>query len=577
MRKTIFVSLLLAFAFGAKANHWIPDPYQFADNMNVIGVIEINGVEQTSDRIEIGAFCNGECRGSEMLAYYEGLNRYMVFLTLYGQSGHTLDFRLYDHDAQAELDITPSATIQFVANGIVGSLVEPYVFAFSGGSCVVTAEAQPTEGGTVSGSGTFLMGETCTLTASPSEQFRFLYWTESGETVSTSASYTFTVVSDRLLTAHFERISYQVEGRPFPENAGSVEGSGSYFQGESCTLTASSNFGYSFAEWKDGDAMVCTDSIYTFDVEYDRSLIAVFLPNEYQISFDIEPAEGGEVVGNGFYVYGDTAWLHATPNPTYYFIDWKENGETVCTLPDFPVVVDGNHHFVATFAQDCYVVTAISEPFDGGTISGAGNYISGTVCHLTTHPASGFGFEKWTENGATVSTSASYSFTVEANHDLTAHFFRVPYEITVSANPEIGGTVEGGGWFYYGDVCTLNATPFAGYGFSHWEASGQVVSFDSEYSFVVTRDADLTAHFVDVSAVEDAESVVSVFPNPSHGNVSIVCPSMKRIEVYDILGCKVYGKECQSDSVEISIEKQGVYFVIMSDGLIQTAVKVIIE
>lgn len=28
----------------ALANHWEPDPYQFADNMNVIGVIEINGL-----------------------------------------------------------------------------------------------------------------------------------------------------------------------------------------------------------------------------------------------------------------------------------------------------------------------------------------------------------------------------------------------------------------------------------------------------------------------------------------------------------------------------------------------------
>ena len=62
MRKVILVFLLLAFATVAKANHWTPDPYQFADNMNVIGVIEINGVEQTSDQLEIGAFCNGECR-----------------------------------------------------------------------------------------------------------------------------------------------------------------------------------------------------------------------------------------------------------------------------------------------------------------------------------------------------------------------------------------------------------------------------------------------------------------------------------------------------------------------------------
>lgn len=650
MRKIILITCLLVIAFVAKANHWIPNPYQFADNMNVIGIIEINGIEQTSNRLEIGAFCGDECRGSEMLAYYEVLDRYMVFLTLYGQSGHTFDFRLYDHDSQTELDLTCSATIQFVVNGIVGSLFEPYAFAFSGGSCIITADAQPAEGGTACGDGTFPIGETCTLTAlpsehyhflhwqendtvvsteseyvfaatcnrhltacfetntwqvdadvlpleggtvsgtgdyaegttctlsaSPSEQYRFLYWSESGETVSISSSYTFTVLSDRFLTAHFERISYMIEGRPYPENAGAVDGLGYYFQGEACTLTATSNYGYSFAEWKEGDDTVCTDSIYTFDVENDRSLVAVFLPNEYLITVETNPSEGGEVVGDGLFAYGDTALLHATPSSTYYFIDWKEDGETVCTSPDFPVFVNGNHHFIATFAQDCFVVTAISEPLNGGSISGAGNYISGTLCCLTAYPSSGYGFEKWTENGITVSTSASYSFTVEADHDLTAHFFRVPYEITVSADPETGGMVEGGGWFYYGDECTLNAVPSADYYFSHWESSGQTVSSDPEYTFTVTCDAELTAHFVYVTSIDESECASSVFPNPAHNNFSVVCPSLKRIEVYDMFGRKVYDAECQSSSAEISIEQRGVYVVVISDGFSRTAVKVIIE
>lgn len=650
MRKVILVFLLLAFATVAKANHWTPDPYQFADNMNVIGVIEINGVEQTSDQLEIGAFCNGECRGSEMLAYYEGLNRYMVFLTLYGQSGHTLDFRLFDHDSQTELELESPPTMQFVVNGIEGSLSEPYIFAFSGGSCVITANVQPVDGGTVSGAGTFLVGETCTLTASPSEHYRFLHWqendmivstepeyvfaatsnryltacfeivtwqievevlpseagtitgtggyvdgstciltaspsehyrflcwTEFGETVSTSDTYTFTVVSDRLLTAHFEPIPYTIEVRAFPENAGVVEGFGSYFQGETCTLTAVSNYGFSFAEWKEGDDAVSTDSIYSFVVENDRSLIAVFQPNEYQITIETEPADGGEAVGDGLYAYGDTALLRATPNPSFYFIDWKENGETVCTSPELSVVVDGNHHFSATFAQSCYVVTATPEPSDGGSISGTGNYISGTVCYLTAHSAPGYGFEKWTENGVTVSTSALYSFLVDANHDLTAHFLRVPYEITVSANPEIGGTVEGGGWFYYGDVCTLNASPSADYCFSHWENSGEIVSLDSEYTFEVTCDANLTAHFDYITNVQNFERLVSVFPNPAHGCCTVVCPSMKRVEVYDMLGRKVYAVDCHSESVEIGVEQSGVYFIMVINDFARTLVKTVFE
>ena len=132
MRRRVLCCCLLLLGMAARANHWEPDSHQFADNMNVIGIIMINGVEQTDASLELGAFCGDECRGSEMLTYFEGLGRYMVFLTLYGASGHTLSFRLYDHASQRELELTPPETIQFVPNDIVGSVLEPYVFSFTG-------------------------------------------------------------------------------------------------------------------------------------------------------------------------------------------------------------------------------------------------------------------------------------------------------------------------------------------------------------------------------------------------------------------------------------------------------------
>ena len=69
----------------------------------------------------------------------------------------------------------------------------------------VTATASPTEGGTVTGGGTYAEGTSVTVTAAPNGHNEFLNWTdERGNVVSTEAAYTFTAEGDRTLTANFK-------------------------------------------------------------------------------------------------------------------------------------------------------------------------------------------------------------------------------------------------------------------------------------------------------------------------------------------------------------------------------------
>ena len=70
----------------------------------------------------------------------------------------------------------------------------------------VNVEAAPAEGGTVSGGGGIEYGTEATVTATPADDYRFVKWTERGTTVSTSATYSFRVTTDRLLMAHFEPV-----------------------------------------------------------------------------------------------------------------------------------------------------------------------------------------------------------------------------------------------------------------------------------------------------------------------------------------------------------------------------------
>lgn len=72
-----------------------------------------------------------------------------------------------------------------------------------GQTFTITATANPTDGGTVTGGGIYNQGQSCTLIATANGGYTFSNWTENGAVVSADASYTFTVNSDRGLVANF--------------------------------------------------------------------------------------------------------------------------------------------------------------------------------------------------------------------------------------------------------------------------------------------------------------------------------------------------------------------------------------
>ena len=69
----------------------------------------------------------------------------------------------------------------------------------------VTLDAEPSEGGSVSGGGEVAEGTAVTVIATANEGYTFTGWQENGNTVSTAASYTFTASADRSLVALFEK------------------------------------------------------------------------------------------------------------------------------------------------------------------------------------------------------------------------------------------------------------------------------------------------------------------------------------------------------------------------------------
>ena len=97
-----------------------------------------------------------------------------------------------------------------------------------------------------------------------------------------------------------------------------------------------------------------------------------------------------------------------------------------------------------------------------------------------------------------------------------------PINITVSANPAQGGTVSGGGAYYFGETCTVTATVNAGYRFLRWMENGQEISTDLEFSFTVVQDRNLVATFEKGLLIGDGGDATDQYlPSNSYYNYSL--------------------------------------------------------
>jgi len=94
------------------------------------------------------------------------------------------------------------------------------------------------------------------------------------------------------------------------------------------------------------------------------------------------------------------------------------------------------------------------------------------------------------------------------------NFGKSKYSINASANPLEGGTIEGQGQYGYDESITLTATANEDYSFINWTENGIEVSSDTQYTFEVKANRDLTANFVEIiyhtiTAMADANGSIT--------------------------------------------------------------------
>jgi hypothetical protein len=106
-----------------KETYWKGNHHAFATNLTMIVTLDENQLAVRKGSHEVGAFVNGECRGSARIEEVNG--SYVAFLTVSGEAGEEVTFRLYDVTTGSEYAKVASERISYKANDVYGTLSEP--------------------------------------------------------------------------------------------------------------------------------------------------------------------------------------------------------------------------------------------------------------------------------------------------------------------------------------------------------------------------------------------------------------------------------------------------------------------
>ncbi len=127
----------------------------------------------------------------------------------------------------------------------------------------------------VSGAGAFKFGDSVTLEVKPKDGYRFDGWVENGEVISTGTTLDFDILADRTLSLKLTKL-FTVGLTVSPAEGGSVEGEGTFAEGEEVTIKAIAQDGYQFMNWTSYGREVSKEAEYTFKAARNIKLVANF-------------------------------------------------------------------------------------------------------------------------------------------------------------------------------------------------------------------------------------------------------------------------------------------------------------
>lgn len=297
---------------------------------------------------------------------------------------------------------------------------------------------------------------------------------------------------------------------------GIASGNGWYANGDTVTLKVTPSMGYSFSKWTtdtEGKTSVGTESTYTFTLDAGSPDTYYAWLDEVKYTVTCESVEGGTCTtstSDGKYVYGQKATVTATANDNYEFVGWKDSyGTTVSTDAEYNFTVIGDTALTPEFVKvktdegaDIAYVT-VSFYHQSGKLLDSQKVVSGEGKITTTVNAPtkvGFDFLGWSAkaSGATAEDVVDFETATFSENTSLYPVFKaqdITYTLTVVGLQTEQKAPQ--------SSVTVTADPIEGKQFVGWkDANGNIVSYDSTYTFIITGDTTLEACY------EQADSVI---------------------------------------------------------------------
>ena len=297
--------------------------------------------------------------------------------------------------------------------------------------------------------------------------------------------------------------TYALTVKVVPKEGGSVspEGVTHHRAGIQVSLTPTPADGYVFSHWSE-PCHTSLDCIVTMDG--DKMFTAHFTPI-FELTTFSSPADGGIVVPSDATLHraSTRVTVMASPAEGRQFSQWTGDcsGSGACV-----VTMDNGKSVTAEFVR-VFDLNTEAIPPEGGAIlpEGKTSHREDTQVTVITSPADGYQFSEW---GGDCSGDGPCVVTIEGHETVTAKFLPVS-DLTVTADPEDGGTVIPGGVTSYvaGTQVIVLAHPGPGYRFSNWSGA---CTGDGPCVVRIDDDATVTAKF-------DRGIDLTVTPNPPNG------------------------------------------------------------
>ena len=330
---------------------------------------------------------------------------------------------------------------------------------------------------------------------------------------------------------------YTVSAVCYPTAGGTITGAHTYSPGQTCTLTANANPGYTFVNWTEGNVVVSTNASYSFTVTRNRVLVANFAPPKYTINTTSNPAGSGTVTitqerisnfddgtlqgwthidadGDGY------GWVSSSSPYLYYQVSTNLSGTGHNSSEAYACSGSYTNVTNSALTPDNYLVSPRTTL--GGTISFyvsaqdanyAAEHFGVAVSTATNYnPNHFFTIAEWTlvakgigdsnvpARGGNRIQGNWYRVTVDLgaysgqsgylairHFNCTDQFLLCVDDVTIQSN--LGNQIE------QGANCVLTAVPNSGYTFESWTENGVVISTNNPCSIAVSSNRNIVANF----------------------------------------------------------------------------------